>query len=113
LDPDLFGQIQIRIQTSGIWILAIVNDPTSTFLGCGKAINTSRSLLFNFLVDEYTFKDIFSSKKFPEKSWPKLHLGQDTELDPDPDLDDFKSRIRSKIVRIPNTASLNLYLRQL
>jgi hypothetical protein len=34
-DPDLFGRIQIQIR-----ILALVNDPLSTFLVCVKAINT-------------------------------------------------------------------------
>jgi hypothetical protein len=44
------------------------------------------SLLFNF--------------KIPEKICRKIDLGQD----PDPDPDVFKSRIRSKIARIRNTA---------
>jgi hypothetical protein len=56
-----------------------------------------------FLVHEDTFQSIVSSKKFPEKSWPKIYIGQDP--DPDPELDVFGSRIRirSKIVRICKT----------
>jgi hypothetical protein len=64
------------------------------------------SLLFNFLVHEDTFWSICSSKNFREKSLPKIYLGQDTdpELDPDPDVFKSRIRIRSKIVRIRNTA---------
>jgi hypothetical protein len=50
------------------------------------------------------FKSIFSSKKFPAESWPKIYLGQDLNV--------FKRRIRiqSKIVQIRNTEKQILIL---
>jgi hypothetical protein len=39
-----------------------------------------KSLLFNLSVHGYTFSSII-----PEKSWPKIYLGQDPEPEPDPD----------------------------
>jgi hypothetical protein len=63
-------------------------------------------MLLNFLVHEDTFYSIFSSKNISEKNWPKIYLGQDPDPDPEPDPDFFESRIRirTKIVRIRNTA---------
>jgi hypothetical protein len=48
----------------------------------------------------------FHQKNFGKKCWPKIYLGQDLDPEPDPDPDVFKNRIRirSKIVRIRNTA---------
>jgi hypothetical protein len=71
-----------------------------------KTQNPKESLLFHFLVHEYTFKGIFSPKNFRKK----ICLGQDPDpvLDNYPDPDVLKSRIRirirSKIVRVRNTA---------
>jgi hypothetical protein len=46
-DPDLFCRIQI---------LALINDPISTFFGmCKKPKILQESLLFNFLVHEDNF----------------------------------------------------------
>jgi hypothetical protein len=49
-----------------------------------------------------TLFSAYFGKKFPDKIFPKIYLGHD------PDLDDFKSRIRiqiwSNIVLIRNTA---------
>jgi hypothetical protein len=43
-------------------ILAIINDPISTFLVCLRAINTSGNTVINFLVHENTFLEHFLSK---------------------------------------------------
>jgi hypothetical protein len=72
--------------------------------------------LLNFLVHKYTFESIFRPKKISEEVCPKIYIGKDPDLDPDPDV--FKSRIRiqSKIVRIRNTgldSQLNLYWKEL
>jgi hypothetical protein len=56
----------------------------------------------NILIRAY-----IAQKKFSEETCPKIYLSQDPELDTDSDV--FKSRIwiqiRSKIVRIRNTAN--------
>jgi hypothetical protein len=95
-DPDVWDRILIRFR---IRILALRNEPILTFLVCVK------SLLFHFLDHEHTctFKSIFSSKKFPAKSWPKIYVGQDPEPDPDVFESRIRIRSRSKIVRIRNT----------
>jgi hypothetical protein len=43
------------------------------------------------------------AKQFPEETWMKIYLGQDSDV--------FDSRIRSKIVRIRNTDSCISYVR--
>jgi hypothetical protein len=48
------------------------------------------------------FSAYFHEKKFLKKTWPKIYYGQDP--DPDPDVFDSRIQIRSKIVRIHNTA---------
>jgi hypothetical protein len=57
--------------------------------------------LFNFLVHEDTFLSIFSSKKFREKSLPKIYLG----LDPDPDLEPDPDPVKNRPDPLRNSAA--------
>jgi hypothetical protein len=82
-DPYLFGRIRIRIR-----ILALINDPILTFLVCVKAKDTSGSLLFNFWFMKILFRAYFHQTNFQKKVGQKF----------------IRVRIRSKIVRIRNTA---------
>jgi hypothetical protein len=51
------------------------------------------------------FRAYFRQKKFPEETWLKTYLGLDPDQPyPDPDVFKCRVRIRSKIVRIRNTA---------
>jgi hypothetical protein len=52
------------------------------------------------------FKAYFGQTKILKKFVRKIHIGKDPDPEPDPHPDVFKSRIRirSKIVRIRNTA---------
>jgi hypothetical protein len=57
-------------------------------------------MLLNFLVHEYLKKKTFRPKKISEEVCLKIYIGKD----PDPDVFKSRIRIRSKIVRIRNTA---------
>jgi hypothetical protein len=95
-------QAVLKNHLGRIRILGFINHPKSTFLVCVKAIQyylIKESLLLNFLVHEYIFREYFHQKNFPEETWPKIFVGQD------PDSNVYKSRIRirSKIIWIRNT----------
>jgi hypothetical protein len=87
-DPNLFGWIRIRIQ-------ALINDPISTFWcvyrKSHKYFWNICCLTFWFIIP---FK-AYSGKKITEETWPNIYLVQDLHV--------YKSRIRSKIVRILTT----------
>jgi hypothetical protein len=56
-DPDVWDRIRFRI-------LTLINYHISTFFGvCKSHKKLKESLLFNFLVYEYTFKSMFSIRK--------------------------------------------------
>jgi hypothetical protein len=63
-DPDVWDRIRIRI-------LALINDPISTFLVCVKAINTIE-IYFAQLFGSF-FLEYISVKKFPEETCPKFY----------------------------------------
>jgi hypothetical protein len=62
-DPGVFGRIRI---------LALINDPISTFLVCVKAINTSGISVVNFWSMKILFIAYFHEKNFQQKIWQKF-----------------------------------------
>jgi hypothetical protein len=59
-DPDLPGRLQI-------WILALINNPTATFLVCVKAINTLEISVFSIFGPWRQFKEHIDAKKHFQK----------------------------------------------
>jgi hypothetical protein len=61
----------------------------------------------NDVAPQHCFLKQIFIKKISEKSWPTIYLGQDPDLEPDPDV--FESRIQSKIVKKHCIQGINKY----
>jgi hypothetical protein len=97
-DPDVRDRFRIRI-------LALINDPISTFFGVCKShkfFKITCCLTFWFM--NILFIAYFGQKKIFEEVCPKIYIGKDL----DPDVFKSRIRIRSKIVQIRNTGCISI-----